>query len=90
MSRTATHDLTRRRGGFWKNQVIAIKSGWQTKSFEECIEKVTYTPKVQRKEFLDEGAYPIISQEEDFSNGYWDKKLFAGFQKYLNYQPAAV
>jgi type I restriction enzyme S subunit len=51
-----------------------MKAGWQTKHFEECIEKVTYTPKVQRKDFLDEGAYPIISQEEDFINGYWDNE----------------
>ncbi len=43
-----------------------MKKGWQTKPFEECIDKVTYTPKVQRKDFLDDGTYPIISQEDDF------------------------
>ena len=51
-----------------------MKTGWQTKPFEECIEKVTYTSKVQRKDFLDSGAYPIISQEEEFINGYWDNE----------------
>ena len=51
-----------------------MKSGWQKKPFEDCIEKVTYTAKVQRKDFLDDGAYPIISQENDFINGYWNNE----------------
>ena len=49
-----------------------MKAGWQTKPFEGCIEKVSYTSKIQRKDFLDAGAYPIISQEDAFINGYWD------------------
>ncbi len=52
----------------------AMKNGWQTAPFEECIEKVTYTQKIQRKDFLDDGAYPVVSQEEDFINGYWDNE----------------
>lgn len=51
-----------------------MKAAWQTKPFEECIEKVTYTSKIQRKEFLDDGTYPIISQEDAFINGYWDNE----------------
>ena len=49
-------------------------NGWKTKSFEECIEKVTYTPKIKRNNFLDEGSFPIVSQEADFINGYWDSE----------------
>lgn len=49
-----------------------MKSGWQTRPFEQCIEKVTYTSKIQRKDFLEEGSYPVVSQEEDFINGYWN------------------
>lgn len=49
-----------------------MKEGWQVRPFEDCIEKVTYTQKVQRKDFLEDGAYPIISQEEAFINGYWN------------------
>lgn len=45
--------------------------GWEEKPFEQCIEDVTYTNKVQRKHFLKQGDYPIISQEEAFINGYW-------------------
>ena len=48
-----------------------MKQGWKTEPFEECIEKVTYTQKIQRKDFLDAGSYPIVSQEEAFINGYW-------------------
>ena len=51
-----------------------MKAGWQTKPFDECIEKVTYTSKIQRKDFLVDGAYPIISQEDAFINGYWDHR----------------
>jgi type I restriction enzyme S subunit len=49
-----------------------VKAGWQSKSFEDCIEKVAYTTKIQRKDFLDAGAYPVVSQEDAFINGYWD------------------
>lgn len=51
-----------------------MKNGWKKKTFEDCIEKVTYTQKVQQKNFLSDGKYPIISQEEEFVNGYWDKE----------------
>jgi len=46
--------------------------GWVEKPFEECIEDVKYTTKIQRKEFLDEGEFPIVSQEAEFTNGFWD------------------
>jgi type I restriction enzyme, S subunit len=49
-----------------------MKAAWQVKPFEDCIEKVTYTAKIQRKDFLDKGEFPIVSQEESFINGYWD------------------
>ena len=49
-----------------------MKAGWQTKPFEDCIEKVTYTSKIQRKYFLDTGTFPVVSQEDAFINGYWD------------------
>ncbi len=49
-----------------------MNCGWKTKPFEDCIEKVKYTSKIKRKEFLLEGTYPVVSQEEDFINGYWN------------------
>ena len=44
---------------------------WQSRPLEECIEQVVYTKKVQRKDFLAEGAYPVVSQEDAFVNGFW-------------------
>lgn len=49
-----------------------MKKGWQIKSFEDCIDSVTYTTKVQRNAFLTEGTYPIVSQEDSFINGFWN------------------
>ena len=55
-----------------------MNSLWSEKSFEDCIESVEYTPKINRSKFLTNGLYPIISQEAEFINGYWndDKDLF--------------
>jgi type I restriction enzyme S subunit len=49
-----------------------MKNGWEQKTFENCIEHVEYTRKVQRKDFLLEGQFPVISQEAEFTNGFWD------------------
>ncbi|TAJ94110.1 MAG: restriction endonuclease subunit S [Gammaproteobacteria bacterium] len=49
-----------------------MKNGWERKPFENCIEPVVYTRKVQRKDFLNEGQFPIVSQEAEFTNGYWN------------------
>ncbi len=51
-----------------------MRKDWEVKPFESCIEKVAYTRKVQKKHFLSSGMYPIISQEEEYINGYWDKR----------------
>ena len=49
-----------------------MKNGWDQKPFESCIEPVEYTRKVKRKDFLDRGQFPIVSQEAEFTNGYWN------------------
>lgn len=51
-----------------------MKDHWTVKPFENCIDNVTYTTKIQRKDFLNDGAFPVISQEEAFINGYWDNE----------------
>jgi type I restriction enzyme S subunit len=48
------------------------KTNWQTKNFDDCLDKVVYTNKIQRKDFLKSGLFPIISQESEDINGYWD------------------
>jgi hypothetical protein len=49
-----------------------MKAGWQALSLEAVLERVSYTPKIQRKDFLKTGAFPIVSQEEGLINGYWN------------------
>ena len=49
-----------------------MRKGWQLKPFETCIVPVDYTRKIQRKDFLNEGKFPIVSQEAAFTNGHWD------------------
>jgi type I restriction enzyme S subunit len=49
-----------------------MRKDWEIKEFEDCLEKVVYSKKVQRKDFLDIGEYPIISQEQEFINGFWN------------------
>jgi type I restriction enzyme S subunit len=51
-----------------------MKTKWQTKNFEDCLDKVVYTNKIQRKDFLASGSFPIVSQEAEAINGYWNNK----------------
>jgi len=46
--------------------------GWELNNFEDCLEKVKYTPKIKKKDFLESGDFPIISQEQEYINGYWN------------------
>ena len=57
-----------------KNPNSDKMKGWEIAEFEKCLEKVIYTNKIQRKDFKEEGIYPIVSQEKDFINGYWDNE----------------
>ncbi len=47
---------------------------WEKKDFEDAIEKITYTNKIQRKDFLEAGEFPVVSQEKDLVNGYWNDR----------------
>lgn len=57
-----------------QGDTLSLPKGWEITEFENCLEKVTYTNKIQRKDFKEEGIYPIVSQEKDFINGYWDNE----------------
>ncbi len=50
----------------------SVPNGWVAIAFEDCLEKVTYTKKIKRKEFLEFGKIPVISQEQEYINGYWN------------------
>ena len=45
---------------------------WSYLPFNQTLKKVKNTNKIPRKMFLSSGNYPIISQEKDFINGYWN------------------
>ena len=52
-----------------------MKAGWEVKKFEKCIQKIKSTKKIPKKQFLNNGIYPIISQEKDFINGHWNNEI---------------
>lgn len=51
-----------------------MTNGWSSASFEDCVGKVTYTTKILRKDFLEDGPWPVVSQEDGLINGYWDNE----------------
>jgi type I restriction enzyme M protein len=60
-------------GDRYKEDVV-YDGNWDLVKVEELVEKVTYTTKVQKKEFKETGKYPIIDQSEQYIAGYWDNK----------------
>lgn len=48
--------------------------GWQEKPFESCLDRFKVTAKIPKKQFADAGQFPIVSQEADFINGYWENE----------------
>ncbi len=48
--------------------------GWEVVDFENSIERVVYTNKIQRNKFLQSGKFPVVSQEKDLINGYWNEE----------------
>lgn len=48
-------------------------SDWNTLKLPECLENTDSVFKIPKKSFLDEGQYPIVSQEKGLVNGYWNK-----------------
>ncbi len=49
-----------------------MKQGWEILPFEDCIVKVKYTTKIPNNDYLKQGLYPIISQEDGLVSGYWN------------------
>ena len=49
-----------------------MKKEWKIYEFEKCLQKIPRYNKIPKNKFLLEGIFPIISQEKDFINGYWD------------------
>lgn len=49
-----------------------MREGWKTIPFEKSIQKVKYTTKIPSSEYLPQGLFPIVSQEEGLISGFWD------------------
>lgn len=49
-----------------------MKEGWKIIPFEKSIDKVKYTQKIPSGDYLEQGTYPIVSQEEGLISGYWN------------------
>ena len=49
-----------------------MKQGWEIRPFEKSIEKVKYTTKIATCDYSTMGAYPVVSQEEEYISGYWN------------------
>ena len=49
-----------------------MKHDWKIRPFEDSIVKVKYTTKIPSDDYLEQGLYPIVSQEEGLVSGYWD------------------
>jgi len=47
---------------------------WKYLNFEDCLDKFPRYSKIAKNKFLIEGEYPIISQEKDYINGYWNEE----------------
>ena len=51
-----------------------MKQGWEKIPFEDSIVKVKYTTKIPSNDYLEQGVYPIVSQEEGLISGYWNNE----------------
>lgn len=49
-----------------------MKQGWEIIPFEDSIVRVKYTTKIPNNDYLRQGLYPIVSQEDDLISGYWN------------------
>lgn len=51
-----------------------MRNDWKIKGFEDCLQKVKKQKAVKSKCYLDNGLYPIVSQESDLISGYTNEE----------------
>lgn len=49
-----------------------MRKDWEIKKFEKCVVKINPPKKIRSAEYLMEGLYPIISQDNNIISGYWN------------------
>ena len=52
--------------------MIVDKTKWKLNTMSNCVKTIKVKDAVQKKDYLQYGNYPIISQEKDFISGYCD------------------
>lgn len=50
-----------------------MKKVWSAHKFEECIVKINPPKKLKSSDYLLDGLYPIVSQDNNIISGYWDE-----------------
>ena len=53
-----------------------MRKGWEYKSFETCINKLSKPKQVKTSEYSSGTKYPIISQEDKLISGYYDDESY--------------
>ena len=51
------------------------RSDWRTLTVADTLTRTKVPAKIQRKAYLEEGAFPIVSQEARLINGYWNNEV---------------
>jgi len=45
---------------------------YETLLFDKCIEKIKFKKKINKKKYLKNGKFPIVSQEDQVISGFWN------------------
>ena len=45
---------------------------WKEEPLDQCLDRFLVPSKIHRSRFLSSGEFPIMSQESEYINGYWD------------------
>ena len=56
-----------------------MKEGWKMIDFEFCLDKTKNTTKLQSSLYGEQGAFPIVSQEKEYTDD--EIKLLTNFQE---------
>ena len=57
---------------FLYNMVSYASENWISMPVSETFSRIRVPSKIKRRDYLASGEFPIVSQESEFINGYWD------------------
>ena len=71
-------EAARALGAAFLREIFSFENGnslpgnWQRVAVNSAIVKIKYTTKIQKRDYLKKGNYPIIDQSQKFISGYWN------------------